>query len=69
MEGENKTWNSIDTGCQDTAMLTLRPVQWVKEEQLSPTGDWITGWLMRYHKSALTKRQEEEEGLLHSRSV
>lgn len=69
MEGENKTWNSIDTDCQDTAMLALRPVQWVKEEQLSPTGNWTTGWLMRYHKSALMKRQEEEEGLLHSRSV
>lgn len=29
--------------------------------------DWITGWLMRYHKFALMKRQEEEEGSLNSR--
>lgn len=29
--------------------------------------DWITGWLMRYHKFALKKRQEEEEGSLNSR--
>lgn len=41
----------------------------VKEEQLSPSGDWITGWLMRYHKSALMKRHEEEEGSLYSRFV
>lgn len=65
MERENKTWNSIHTGCQDTAMLRLNPVQWGKEAQLSPTGDWIAGWLMRYHKFNLIKRQEEEEGSLY----
>lgn len=41
-------------------MLPLTPVQWVKEEQLSPTGDWITGWLLRYHNSALMKKQEKK---------
>lgn len=69
MEGENRTWSSFDMGCQDTAVLPLRPVLGVKEEQLSPAAYWITGWLMRYHKSALMKRQEGEEGSLYSRFV